>query len=109
VSSVNGAVYADHFAKRVYDLMLIACRLDRPQGLTKEIKKAHEANLGSFPADPEKDSDVAKIAHLRPTNPAERVPVVQRQPFLFMPLEQALVQESIVFERASRASSKAEN
>ena len=40
-SSGIGAVYADRLAKRGYDLVLVARRLDRLEALADTIKKTH--------------------------------------------------------------------
>jgi short-subunit dehydrogenase len=94
-SSGIGAVYADRLAKRGYDLVLVARRLDRLEGLADKIKKAHGVNVEALQADLEKDSDVAKVEHLLSTNPAVRVLVNNAGLARLEPLEQAPLQDSL--------------
>jgi uncharacterized protein len=94
-SSGIGAVYADRLAKRGYDLVLVARRLDRLEGLADKIKKAHGVNVEALQADLEKDSDVAKVERLLSANPAVRVLVNNAGLARLKPLEQAPLQDSL--------------
>src|ERR1700748_2197097 len=94
-SSGIGAVYADRFAKRGYDLVVVARRLDRLEALADKIRKDHGRNVEALQADLEKDSDVAKVEHLLSTNPAVRVLVNNAGLARLKPLEQASLQESL--------------
>jgi uncharacterized protein len=94
-SSGIGAVYADRLAKRGYDLVLVARRLDRLEGLADKIRKAHGVNVEALQADLEKDSDVAKVERLLSANPAVRVLVNNAGLARLKPLEQAPLQDSL--------------
>jgi uncharacterized protein len=94
-SSGIGAVYADRLAKRGYDLVLVARRLERLEGLADKIKKAHGVNVEALQADLEKDGDVAKVEQLLSTNPAVRVLVNNAGLARLKPLEQAPLQDSL--------------
>jgi short-subunit dehydrogenase len=94
-SSGIGAVYADRLAKRGYDLVLVARRLDRLEALADKIRKAHGVNVESLRADLEKDSDVAKVEQLLSTNSAVRVLVNNAGLARLKPLAQSPVQDSL--------------
>src|ERR1700709_55653 len=94
-SSGIGSIYADRLAKRGYDLVLVARRLDRLEGLADKIKKAYGVNVEVLQADLEKDSDVGKVEHLLSTNPAVRVLVNNAGLARLKPLEQAPLQDSL--------------
>jgi uncharacterized protein len=94
-SSGIGAVYADRLAKRGYDLVLVARRLDRLEALADKIRKAHGVNVEALQADLEKDSDVAKVEQLLSTNSAVRVLVNNAGLARLKPLAQSPVQDSL--------------
>jgi hypothetical protein len=94
-SSGIGAVYADRFAKRGYDLILVARRLDRLDALADKIRKAHGVNVEALQADLERDSDVAKVEQVLSTNPAVAVLVNNAGLARFKPLEQTPLQDSV--------------
>ncbi|HVJ40494.1 MAG TPA: SDR family oxidoreductase [Dongiaceae bacterium] len=94
-SSGIGAVYADRLAKRGYDLVIVARRLDRLEALADKIRKAHGAKVETLQADLEKDSDIARVEHLLSTNPAIRVLVNNAGVARLKPLEQSSLQESL--------------
>jgi short-subunit dehydrogenase len=94
-SSGIGAVYADRFAKRGYDLVLVARRLDRLEALAEKIRKAHSVNVQALQADLEKDGDVAKVEDLLSTNPAIRVLVNNAGLARLKPLGQAPLADSL--------------
>ncbi len=92
-SSGIGAVYADRLAKRGYDLVLVARRLDRLKALADKIRKTHGVNVETLQADLEKDGDVAKVEHVLSTNPAVRVLVNNAGLARLKPLGQAPLQD----------------
>jgi len=94
-SSGIGAVYADRLARRGYDLVLVARRLDRLEALADKIGEAHGVNVETLQADLEKDSDVAKVEHVLSTNPAVRVLVNNAGVARFKPLGQSSLQDSL--------------
>lgn len=94
-SSGIGAIYADRFARRGYDLVIVARRLDRLEALADKIGKTHGVRVLTLQADLEKDSDIAKVEHLLSTNPAVRVLVNNAGLARLKPLEQSALQESL--------------
>lgn len=94
-SSGIGAVYADRLAKRGYDLVIVARRLDRLEALADKIRKTHGAKVETLQADLEKDSDIARVEHLLSTNPAIRVLVNNAGVARLKPLGQSSLQESL--------------
>jgi short-subunit dehydrogenase len=72
-SSGIGAVYADRFAKRGYDLVLVARRGDRLKSLAIEISKAHGVNVEPMVADLATDEGQASVAQVLATNPSVSV------------------------------------
>jgi short-subunit dehydrogenase len=94
-SSGIGAVYADRLAKRGYDLVLVARRLDRLEALADKIKKTHGVSVEALQADLEKDSDVAKVEKLLSTNPAVRILVNNAGLSRLQPIGEAPVQNSL--------------
>jgi short-subunit dehydrogenase len=60
-SSGIGAVYADRFAARGYDLVLVARRADRLAALAEKLSKQYGVKAQALVADLEKDADVAKV------------------------------------------------
>ena len=57
-----GKVYADRFAKRGYDLLLVARRKDRLDALSKELSQKYEVKVDILIADLTKHEDLKKIA-----------------------------------------------
>lgn len=94
-SSGIGAVYADRLAKRGYDLVLVARRLERLKELADRIRKTHGVNVETLQADLEKDSDVAKVEHVLSTDPAVRVLVNNAGLARLKPLGQSPLQDSL--------------
>jgi short-subunit dehydrogenase len=68
-SSGIGAVYADRFAKRGYDLLLVARRAERLKSLAAEISKAHGVSVATLVADLATDEGQASVAQVLSTNP----------------------------------------
>lgn len=67
-SSGIGAVYADRFAARGYDLILVARRADRLEALCASVSKAHGIKAEPISADLTKDEDVARIETILATD-----------------------------------------
>ena len=96
-SSGIGAVYADRFAARGYDLVLVARRADRLQALADRLSKTHGAKVEVIVADLGKESDVARIEKVLSTNASVGVLVnnaglARLRPFARSPLEDSLSQ-----------------
>lgn len=72
-SSGIGAVYADRFAKRGYDLVLVARRAERLKALAETISKTHGVSVESLVADLATDEGQASVAQVLATNPAVSV------------------------------------
>ncbi|MGM5028195.1 SDR family NAD(P)-dependent oxidoreductase [Tardiphaga sp. 862_B3_N4_1] len=94
-SSGIGAVYADRFAKRGYDLVLVARRVDRLEDVADQIRKAHGVNVEALQADLEKDNDIAKVERVLSTNPTVRILVNNAGLARLKPLAQSLLQDSL--------------
>ena len=60
-SSGIGKVYADRFAKRGYDLLLVARRKDRLDELSKELQQKHAVKVDTLVADLTKHEDLEKV------------------------------------------------
>jgi short-subunit dehydrogenase len=60
-SSGIGAVYAERFAARGYDLILVARRADRLNALADKLATAYGTNVQVLAADLEKESDLANV------------------------------------------------
>lgn len=61
-SSGIGKVYADRFAKRGYDLLLVARRKDRLNELSKELQQKYGVKVDTLVADLTKKEDLEKIS-----------------------------------------------
>jgi short-subunit dehydrogenase len=94
-SSGIGAVYADRLAKRGYDLVLVARRLDRLESLAKKIEAEHGVHVEALQADLAKDGDVAKVERLLAVNPAVHILVNNAGSARFEPLAQVPVEDSL--------------
>ncbi|MCB5185009.1 SDR family oxidoreductase [Methylobacillus gramineus] len=96
-SSGIGAVYADRFAKRGYDLVLVARRAERLKALAETISKTHGVSVEPFVADLATDEGQASVAQVLATNPAVSVLVnnagsARLAPIIGSPLEDSLSQ-----------------
>ena len=69
-----GKVYADRFAKRGYDLLLVARRKDRLDGLSKELQHKYGVKVDTLVADLTKHEDLEKVGKTIASN--ERVSVL---------------------------------
>jgi hypothetical protein len=69
-----GKVYADRFAKRGYDLLLVARRKDRLDGLSKELQQKYGVKVDTLVADLTKHEDLEKVGKTIASN--ERVSVL---------------------------------
>lgn len=72
-SSGIGAVYAERFARRGYDLVLVARRADRLQALAAALSSAHGVRVEPLVADLATDEGQAKVEQLLATNAAVSV------------------------------------
>lgn len=61
-SSGIGKVYADRFAKRGYDLLLVARRKDRLSELSKELQQKYGVKVDTLVADLTKKEDLEKVS-----------------------------------------------
>jgi short-subunit dehydrogenase len=61
-SSGIGKVYADRFAKRGYDLLLVARRKDRLNELSKELQQKYGVKVDTLVADLTKKEDLEKVS-----------------------------------------------
>ena len=61
-SSGIGKVYADRFAKRGYDLLLVARRKDRLNELSKELQPKYGVKVDTLVADLTKKEDLEKVS-----------------------------------------------
>lgn len=69
-----GKVYADRFAKRGYDLLLVARRKDRLDALSKELQQKYGVKVDTVVADLTNHEDLAKVGAIIGSN--ERVSVL---------------------------------
>jgi uncharacterized protein len=96
-SSGIGAVYADRFAKRGYDLILVARRADRLEALAQKISRAYPVRAEVMTADLANEPDLVRVEQMLATNPAVRVLVnnaglMKRRPIAKSPLQDSLSQ-----------------
>jgi uncharacterized protein len=96
-SSGIGAVYADRFAARGYDLILVARRADRLEALARKVSKAHQVKAEVITADLAKEPDLLRVEHVLATNPSVRVLVnnaglMKRDSVATSPLQDSLSQ-----------------
>ena len=94
-SSGIGAVYADRFAARGYDLILVARRADRLEALSAKVSKAYGTKVEIIVADLEKADDVARVEQALATNSAVQVLVNNAGVARLRPLAQAPLEESL--------------
>lgn len=60
-SSGIGSVYADRFARRGYDLLLVARRGDRLRELAAKLEQAYGITAETLVADLEKDDELTRL------------------------------------------------
>jgi short-subunit dehydrogenase len=72
-SSGIGAVYADRFAARGYDLILVARRADRLQALAARLAAQHGVQATALVADLATSAGQDSVAHVLANNPAVSV------------------------------------
>jgi short-subunit dehydrogenase len=94
-SSGIGAVYADRFAARGYDLILVARRADRLEALAAQVSKAYGTKVEVIVADLEKESDVARVEQALAANPAVHALVNNAGLARLHPVAQAPLAESL--------------
>lgn len=73
-SSGIGKVYADRFAKRGFDLLLVARRKDRLESISKELQQKYGVKIDVLVADLAKSEDLKKVGDIIAAN--ERVTVL---------------------------------
>lgn len=96
-SSGIGAVYADRFAKRGYDLVLVARRADRLKSLAESISSKHGVAVEPLVADLATDEGQTRVAQLLASNPAigalvNNAGTAKLAPMIGSPLEDSLTQ-----------------
>ena len=69
-----GKVYADRFAKRGYDLLLVARRKDRLDALSKDVQQKYGVKVDTLVADLTKHEDLEKVGSSIASN--ERITVL---------------------------------
>src|ERR1700755_1696185 len=94
-SSGIGAVYADRFAGRGYDLVLVARRADRLGALAQKISQAYHVKVEVMAADLAKEADLARVEQVLATNSAVRVLVNNAGLARLRPVAKSPVQESL--------------
>lgn len=94
-SSGIGAVYADRFAQRGYDLVLVARRNERLQALATMIATTHGVRVTSLVADLATDEGQASVAEVLATNPAVSVLVNNAGIARLAPIAGGELQDSI--------------
>ena len=94
-SSGIGAVYADRFASRGYDLILVARRTDRLQAVADQVTKAHGRHVDVVTADLEKEADLARVEGILSSNPDIRVLVNNAGLGRLAPVGKAPLQDSL--------------
>src|ERR1700754_3698699 len=94
-SSGIGAVYADRFAARGYDVILVARRADRLQALAQTISQVHHVNAEVVIADLANESDLARVERILATNPAVRVLVNSAGLMKCLPMATSTLQDSL--------------
>jgi short-subunit dehydrogenase len=72
-SSGIGAVYAERFARRGYDLLLVARRGERLQALASEISSKYQVQATPLVADLATDEGQVKVAHALSSDPSVSV------------------------------------
>ena len=73
-SSGIGRVYADRFAKRGYDLLLVARRKERLDALSEELQQKYGVKVDTLVADLTKREDLQKVGRDLASN--ERIAVL---------------------------------
>ncbi|UQV47548.1 SDR family oxidoreductase [Janthinobacterium lividum] len=94
-SSGIGAVYADRFAQRGYDLVLVARRGERLQSLATTIATTHGVRVTPLVADLATDEGQASVAEVLATNPAVSVLVNNAGIARLAPIAGGALQDSI--------------
>jgi short-subunit dehydrogenase len=94
-SSGIGAVYADRFAARGYDLILVARRADRLGALAQKISQAYHVKVEMIAADLANEPDLARVEKVLATNPAVRVLVNNAGLARLQPIAKSPVQDSL--------------
>ena len=94
-SSGIGAVYADRFAARGYDLILVARRADRLRWLAGKISQAHHVDAEVIIADLANEPDLARVEKVLASTPAVHVLVNNAGIMKCRPIATCSLQDSI--------------
>lgn len=94
-SSGIGAVYADRFAKRGYDLVIVARRAERLEKLAESISKTHNVNVEPFVADLATDEGQTSVAQLLAINPSISVLVNNAGTARLAPFNSSQLEDSL--------------
>jgi short-subunit dehydrogenase len=94
-SSGIGAVYADRFGSRGYDLILVARRTDRLRAVADKVTKAHGRQVEVITADMEKEADIAHVERILSSSPDIRVLVNNAGLARLAPIGKAPLQDSL--------------
>jgi hypothetical protein len=94
-SSGIGAVYADRFAARGYDLILVARRADRLGALAQKISQSYHVKVEVMAVDLGNEPDLVRVEKVLATNPAVRVLVNNAGLSRLRPIAKSPVQDSL--------------
>ncbi len=94
-SSGIGAVYADRFAARGYDLVLVARRADRLEALSQKISQTYPVKAEVIVADLSNESDLVRVERVLATNPAVRVLVNNAGLMKCHPIAKSTLEDSL--------------
>ena len=94
-SSGIGAGYADRLARRGYDLVLVARRVDRLEALATQIRSAHGVQVELVTADLTDPADLARVEQVLASNPAIQVLVNNAGLARLRPIADAPVEDSL--------------
>lgn len=94
-SSGIGSVYADRFARRGYDLLLVARRGDRLRELAAKLEQAYGITAETLVADLEKDDELTRLETVLAGNTAIRVLVNNAGIARLSPVAKTSVEDSL--------------
>lgn len=94
-SSGIGSVYADRFARRGYDLLLVARRSDRLRELAAKLEQAYGITAETLVADLEKDDELTRLETVLAGNTAIRVLVNNAGIARLSPVAETSVEDSL--------------
>jgi short-subunit dehydrogenase len=88
-------VYADRFASRGHDFILVARRTDRLRAVADKVMKAHGRQVEVVTADMEKEADLARVEGILSSNPDIRVLVNNAGLARLAPIGKAALPDSL--------------